>query len=166
MLGVTWSLTMEVNKSEATRRPHPISTPDFRPKLSECNSSVSLIMQSNGLGGSSLEKCIKSVFPTQVKIWIIHTILQFLGKIVEIFISIISWQHCQNWFYYFPEIETSKKALLGYKIDLQKVITIAAFYSMFYIFLYFASNYDLVILLWNVHSYICTYYYIFQMQFI
>ena len=61
----------------------------------------------------------------------------------------------------------SKKAILGYKIDLQKVITIAAFYSMFYIFLYFASNYDLVILLWNVHSYICTtMYYIFQMQFI
>ena len=82
-LGVTWSLTMEVNKSEATRRPHPISTPDFRPKLSECNSSVSLIMQSNLLGGSSLEKCIKSVFPAQVKIWIMHTILQFLAKLLR-----------------------------------------------------------------------------------
>ena len=55
-LGVTWSLTMEVNKSENRHRPHPISTPDFRPKLSECNSSVSLIMQSNGLGGSSLDR--------------------------------------------------------------------------------------------------------------
>ena len=81
--------------------------------------------------------------------------LSVVDKIVKVFIP-ISWYHYQNWFYYFPKIETSKKALLGFEIDLQKVITIAAFYSMFYIFLYFASNYDLVILLWNVHSYICT----------
>ena len=63
-------------------------------------------MQSNGLGGSSLEKCIKSVFPTRLKFSnelidgflpkeskevndAICTILHFLAKLVRILILLV-----------------------------------------------------------------------------